>query len=104
MDTTMNPSTASSVHSPLATPWWKVPHMWMVVGGPLVVVVAAIVTAVIAIKGADPVLNKDDFERDLKAVQALQGQAKSAAIVTLQPAQQARNHAASPLTEPPAGK
>ena len=26
----------------LSIPWWKVPHMWMVVGGPLVVVVAAV--------------------------------------------------------------
>jgi hypothetical protein len=77
--------------------------MWLVVGGPLVVVVAAIGTAVIAIRGADPVLNKADFERDLKAAHALEGQAKAKALETLQPAQQARNHAVSPLVvEPPA--
>lgn len=77
--------------------------MWMVVGGPLVVVVAAIATAVIAIKGADPVLNKADFERELKAAHALEGQAKAQVLETLQPAQQARNHVASPLVvEPPA--
>lgn len=79
--------------------------MWLVVGGPLVVVIAAIVTAVIAIRGADPVLNKEQFESDLKEAQALTGQAKAQALVTLQPAQQARNHAASPLIgEPPADK
>ncbi len=78
--------------------WWRVPHMWLVVGGPLVVVVAAIATAVIAVKGADPVLNKDDFERDLKAATAsLDGQAKADAQVKMQPAHQARNHAASPV-------
>ena len=32
--------------------WWREPMMWLVVGGPLTVVVAAIVTAVIAIRGA----------------------------------------------------
>ena len=72
--------------------------MWLVVGGPLVVVVAAIVTAVIAIKGADPVLDKVQFEQDLKAAtDQLDGQAKRDALITLQPAHQARNHAASPV-------
>lgn len=82
--------------------WWRVPQMWLVVGGPLVVVVASIITAVIAIDGADPVLNKEDYERDLKAVQALEGQARVDALIKLQPAHQARNHAASPVV--PAGQ
>jgi uncharacterized protein len=90
---TLKPDT--SPHPPEA--WWRVPHMWLVVGGPLVVVVAAIVTAVIAIRGADPVLNKDDYERDLKAAQNLEGQARTDALIKLQPAHQARNHAASPV-------
>lgn len=37
-------------------PWWRVGMMWMVVGGPLAVVVAGVATAVIAARGADPVL------------------------------------------------
>jgi hypothetical protein len=37
-------------------PWYRYPMMWLVVGGPAVVVVAAIVTAVIAYRGADPVV------------------------------------------------
>jgi uncharacterized protein len=90
---TLKPST--DPETPIA--WWRVPHMWLVVGGPLVVVVAAIITAVIAIKGADPVLNKEDYERDLKAAQSLQGQARTDALIKLQPAHQARNHAASPV-------
>lgn len=90
-------SAPSPVHQqPVA--WWRVPHMWLVVGGPLVVVVAAIITAVIAVKGADPLLNKEDYERDLKAAtQNLEGQEKIDALIKLQPAHQARNHAASPL-------
>ena len=72
--------------------------MWMVVGGPLVVVIAAIATAVIAIKGADPLIDKAAFERDLQAATAkLSGPAKTEALIKLTPAHQARNHAASPL-------
>lgn len=77
--------------------------MWMVIGGPLVVVVASVITFLIAARHADPVLNKADYERDLAAAQKLQGQARVDALITLQPANQARNHAASPVvgtTEP----
>lgn len=83
------------------TPWWKVPHMWMVVGGPLVVVVAAVATFVIAVRNPDPVLNKNDYERDLAAAQKLQGQAREAALAGMQPAQQARNHAVSGVVPEP---
>lgn len=98
----MNSSTLNPPTPQRPVAWWKVPQMWLVVGGPLVVVVASIVTAVIAIKGADPVLNKEDYERDLKAIQALEGQARVDALIKLQPAHQARNHAASPVV--PAGQ
>ena len=91
----------SSLQIPCAAPavaWWKVPHMWLVVGGPAVVVVAAIITAIIAVKGADPVLHKEAYERDLKAAsERLQGQTLQEALIKLQPAHQARTHAASPV-------
>lgn len=94
MNTRVSPSGQKSP----SIPWWRVPHMWLVVGGPLVVVVAGIVTAVIAISGADPVLNKEEFERDLKASTShLEGQAKTDALIRMQPAHQARNNAASPV-------
>jgi hypothetical protein len=38
------------------TPWWRVGMVWLVVGGPLTVVVAACVTAAIAWHDADPVV------------------------------------------------
>jgi len=100
----MNTATHSEpTTAPIA--WWRVPDMWLVVGGPLVVVVAATVTAVIAIRGADPVLNKADYERDLKAAtQHLQGQAKTDAMIKLTPAAQARNHAASPVVPATEGR
>ncbi|MGV3727472.1 nitrogen fixation protein FixH [Hydrogenophaga sp.] len=97
----MNSSTSTAAAPALA--WWRVPHMWMVVGGPLVVVVASLITAFIAVRHADPVLDKAVFERDREAALVLQGQAKADALIKLQPAHQARNHAASPVV-PEAGR
>ncbi len=62
-------------------PWWREPMVWLVVGGPAVVVVAAIATGVIAWRGADPVVS------DPVAVKGAS---------PLQPALVARNHAATP--------
>jgi hypothetical protein len=58
--------------------------MWLVLGGPFVVVVAAIVTAVIAVRGADTVLPTQDAQQRNKA-----------------PAVEARNHAATPAASSP---
>jgi hypothetical protein len=77
--------------------WWRTPQMWLVVGAPLVGVAASLTAAFFAINGADPVLNKADYQRELKAAQALQGQARIDALARLQPAHQARNNAASPV-------
>lgn len=78
-------------------PWWRVGPMWLVVGGPLAVVVAAIATAVIAVNGADPVLDKQAYEATLERARQLQGSEREQALIKLQPAHQARNHAASPV-------
>lgn len=53
-------------------PWWRVPMVWLVVGGPAIVVVAATVTAVVAIRGADPVIG-DEPEARFSDRPALQG-------------------------------
>ena len=65
-------------------PWWRVGMVWLVIGGPLAVVVASLVTAAIAAAGADDVLS--DAVRQA-------GEARSQAHT---PAIQARNHAAAP--------
>lgn len=54
--------------------------MWLVVGGPLTVVVAGIVTAVIAVQGADIVIEESASVRNSADA----------------PAVKARNHAATP--------
>lgn len=76
-------------------PWWRVGMVWVVLGGPLSVVVASIVTAVIAWRHIDPVITP-----------ARPGVAETRAgdDVTepadpkspLAPALKARNHAATP--------
>ena len=66
-------------------PWWKHGHMWMVVGGPLVVVVASFVTLFLAIRTPDPVYT------DRPGGRAADEMGK----VELTPAMQARNHAAT---------
>ncbi|MFT3720707.1 nitrogen fixation protein FixH [Pseudorhodoferax sp.] len=66
-----------------ARPWWRHGMVWMVIAGPAAVVVAGIVTAVIAFQGADPVV------QDPAAAQAAEQSFDH------QPAMQGRNHAAT---------
>jgi hypothetical protein len=75
----MMKSVVPAVNAP--RPWWREPMMWIVLGGPAVVVVAAIATGVIAWQGADTVV--------LDPVPV-------AANPALEPALKARNHAATP--------
>jgi uncharacterized protein len=65
-----------------AQPWWRFGIVWLVVGGPAAVVVAAVATAIIAINGADPVIGGESM--------------KGHRIDALTPAGAARNHAATP--------
>lgn len=65
----------------LPMPWWREPMLWLVVGAPAVVVVAAIVTGVIAWRGADVVVSDPVVVKDASS---------------LQPALVGRNHAATP--------
>ena len=73
-------------------PWWKYPLVWLVIGGPLVVVVASIVTMVIAIRSPDPVVEQDYYRKGLNINQTLADEKAREML----PAMQARNHAATP--------
>ena len=91
----MKTLTRTPAPGPIA--WWRVPHMWLVVGGPLLVVVACVITVSIAFSIPDEVLDKASYQRDLACANQLEGQARIDALAKLQPAHQARNHAASPV-------
>ena len=73
----MNTNKPSSSDAP-PPPWWQVGMVWLVLGGPATVVVAGIVTAVIAVRGAEPVLTS-----------------RESAKFSDRPAVQGRNHAAT---------
>ena len=75
---------------PASAPWWKFGHVWLVISGPAVVVVAGLVTAWIAIRSPDPVL-ADDYYRRAGETSRTQQVDKA-----LAPALQGRNHAATP--------
>ena len=74
-----------------AKPWWKHGLVWLVISGPAVVVVASIVTAVVAARGADPVVETDYYRRGIEINKTLAAHGKSRL-----PALQGRNHAAMP--------
>ncbi len=87
----MNPSSSLPLSSP---PWWRLPIMWLVLGGPAAVVIAGFATLWIAIDGADPIIANVPQAREVarSGVRA-RGEA---------PAQQVRNHAATPVPSPAA--
>ncbi|HMN93705.1 MAG TPA: hypothetical protein PKC60_10790 [Hydrogenophaga sp.] len=96
----MNTATLDSSAPQVPVPWWRVPHMWLVLGLLLSAVIGSTTAAVIAVKvmGNDPVLDKAAYERDLKSIpDHLQGEERMEALIKLQPARQARNNAASPV-------
>jgi hypothetical protein len=73
----MNPEMSRPV-----LPWWRVPMVWLVIGGPAVVVVASFATLTLAVRGADiPLLEKRNVPLPHAGAMA--------------PATQARNHAAT---------
>ncbi len=68
-------------HPPISVvPWYRVSMVWLVIGGPAAVVVASLVTCVIAFRMGDPPL----FEHGVPAAESGT------------PAMTARNHAATP--------
>ena len=72
----------------ISRPWWSYGHLWLVISGPLLVVVASVISAVVAFQGDDTALQDDPAAIRAARIQQMnkdQGMA---------PALQARNHAA----------
>ncbi len=70
--------------------WWRNPYCWLILVGPITVVIAGIITAWIAIDGADPLVDKNYYQ---KGIELSKGVADTPG--SLLPAKQARNHAAT---------
>ena len=73
--------------------WYREPMMWLVVGGPLVVVCASIATYMIAAHQPDPVLERDSSTESQRVGKSLTPEQRD----SLEPAMKARNHVASPM-------
>ncbi len=72
----------------VAQPWWKFGHVWMVIAGPAVVVVASFITVYLAVTRPDPLVTGDAYR---KAVEI--NNSRDGVDANLAPAVQARNHA-----------
>lgn len=82
-------------------PWYREPLVWMVIGGPLVVVIASLITVAIAVRNADTVLPRESAPTRVVAPSGgLSAEERLAAEKALLPANQGRNHAVSPTLPP----
>ncbi len=74
------------ISQPLSAPWWKHGYVWLVIAGPGVVIVASFVTLWLALSHPETLVATDYYRRGIEINK------------TLLPAQQGRNHAATPPT------
>ncbi len=74
-----------------AAPWWKHGHVWLVISGPAVVVVAGFITVFLAIKYPDAVIGGQEPARKTRTHAPQQPTDRA-----LAPALEGRNHAATP--------
>lgn len=93
-----SPSVAAApAAAPAASaPWWKFGHVWLVISGPAIVVVAGFTTLWIALAIPDPVVAEDYYQQGIEINKMLEDSASS-----LAPAMKARNHAATPEQNKP---
>jgi len=78
---------------PPITPWWRIPIVWLVVGLPASAVIAATASGIIAVHHADHVV--DEYKASLRQ-SAEESLVNGVAHGALEPAEAARNHAATP--------
>ncbi|WP_027017218.1 FixH family protein [Comamonas composti] len=89
-------ASATAAHPEASKPWWKFGHVWLVLAGPAIVVVAGVVTAMIAMHDADPVIDPDYYKNGVEINERLNDAQKS-----LAPAVTGRNHAMTPAEDHP---
>ena len=71
-------------------PWWKFGHVWLVIAGPVIVVIAGFITLYLAITRPDPIVSEDYYLKGIEINKTLDLRNEGA---NLAPAMQARNHA-----------
>jgi hypothetical protein len=70
-------------------PWWRYGYVWLIISGPLVVVIAGFITLYLALSIPDPAV-EDYYRKGIEINKTLDAERDG-----LAPALQARNHAAT---------
>lgn len=73
-------------------PWWHYGYVWLLLAGPVAVILASGLTVYLALSTPDPAI-EDYYRKGMEINKTLGMEADS-----LAPAQQARNHAATGLS------
>lgn len=79
--------------------WWHFGHVWLVIAGPAIVVVAAFVTLYLAVSSPNEIVTDVNY---LQSIEATRQKGVTVMPADLAPAMQARNHAQT--GEVPIGK
>jgi hypothetical protein len=90
----MKTSTTAAVE--IRKPWWKEPYVWLLIAGPLAVVLACVATFYLIIQQPLQLISEDYYRKGL----ALSKPAEAQANPAMQPAMQARNHAQTGVPAP----
>jgi len=77
-------------------PWWKSAYAWMVISGPVIVMVASVITFYYASSTPDPAI-ENYYVKGLNINKTLE--AETYGETALAPAKKARNHAATGVQE-----
>ena len=76
----MTPRPSPVKAAPVPTPaWWTYGYVWLVLAGPLLVVVASFITMYIAYTRVDPVVDENYYQKGLALSSAVQSRDQSAA-------------------------
>ncbi|WP_418116411.1 FixH family protein [Variovorax sp. 350MFTsu5.1] len=93
----MNAATDSTMNALAAgadKPWWRHPLLWMVIGGPVAVMIASFVTFWLAWRSPDALVSPDYYREGVEINKAL-------AAKKHLPALTGRNHAMTPAEDVP---
>ncbi len=68
----MNTPTRAPSPPPATPAWWTFGHVWLVLAGPLLVVVASFITMYIAYTRVDPVVDENYYQKGMALAPAIQ--------------------------------
>ncbi|MFS2164140.1 FixH family protein [Variovorax sp. Varisp62] len=92
--TTTATTTTATTNEQAAGPWWRYPLLWMVIGGPVAVMIASFATFWLAWRSPDALVSEDYYREGIEINKTL-------AAKKLLPALAGRNHATTPADDMP---